>query len=67
MRKYHTVKVKDYISNPMSDESLEIALRCFASGSISGQVSEWPQLKPALRWAVKEIDRLRKSLETNRK
>lgn len=39
---------------------LETALRMFAAGCISGNVAEWPQLKPAMRWAVAEIDRLRK-------
>lgn len=44
-------------------DQLENALRMFARGCISGHVTEWPQLVPALKWAADEIDRLRSSPE----
>lgn len=40
---------------------IEFALRQFAAGCFSGNIADWPQLRPALRWAVEEIDRLRGS------
>lgn len=38
-----------------------------AAGCISGRISEWPQLKPAIKWAKKEIERLESEKEALQK
>ena len=45
------------------EENLFSFLEMAGSGCISGQVIEWPQLKPACKWAAKEISRLRQEIE----
>ncbi len=35
-------------------------------GGISGNIIEWPQLKPACAWAAVEITKLRQKLEEAR-
>ena len=42
------------------EDNLMLFLEQTAAGCISGQVVEWPQLKPACAWAETEIKKLRK-------
>lgn len=43
----------------MSDDLMAF-LESAGAGCISGSVSEWPQLKPACKWAAQEIKRYRR-------
>lgn len=43
----------------MSDDLMAF-LESAGAGCISGRVSEWPQLKPACKWAAQEIKRHRR-------
>lgn len=61
---YKEILINDDVM--FSDETLRIFLEQAASGCISGRISEWPQLKPAIRWAIKEIDRLNTELEVSK-
>lgn len=40
-------------------ENLLTFLEQAGQGCISGKIIEWPQLKPACKWAAEEIERLR--------
>ncbi len=40
-------------------KDLIVFLEQAGQGCISGNVIEWPQLKPACKWAAEEINRLR--------
>ena len=47
---------------------MSVQLKVFLSqagiGAISGEISEWPQLKPACKWADEYIDKLESDLVT---
>lgn len=45
-------------------KQLLIFLEMVGHGCISGRVTEWPQLKPACKWAAEEIKRLREKHES---
>lgn len=49
------------MSEPSLDhlEVLDLAAR----GCMSGRMADWPQLQPAFKWAVNEIERLRTELD----
>lgn len=47
-----------------SSEEHMIMLEQVGQGCISGHFAEWPQLKPACKWAVEEIKRLRQKYES---
>lgn len=49
-------------TDPLDEKNLRVALEAFGAGSISGYVSEWPQLKPALHWAISHIKKLEAEL-----
>lgn len=40
-----------------------IILEQVGQGCVSGHFAEWPQLKPACKWAVEEILQLRREIE----
>ncbi|MFA6132487.1 MAG: hypothetical protein WC869_00570 [Phycisphaerae bacterium] len=42
-----------------AERDLMAFLESAGQGCISGNVADWPQLKPACRWAAEEIKRLR--------
>lgn len=45
------------------NKDLETFLECAGQGCISGNINEWPQLKPACAYAIKEIKRLREEFK----
>lgn len=45
--------------SPSSDSSMMAFLESAGSGCISGRVDEWPQLKPACKWAADRIHELK--------
>lgn len=47
----------------MERKDLLVFLQCAGQGCISGNTIEWPQLKPACKWAAEEIIRLRNELK----
>jgi hypothetical protein len=55
----NTIGSADIVSDSVSPGNLLLFLEQAGAGCISGSVSEWPQLKPACRWAAREITRLR--------
>lgn len=61
----HEFKVVEVPSGKlMRPEGYEAFLKQAGQGCISGNIYEWPQLKPACRWALLEIERLRKLLKS---
>lgn len=48
------------MSNP---EDSKLLLKVYSSGAFSGNLSEWPQLKPLLRWANERIEELEGEVE----
>ena len=49
----------------LDPKDLEVFLEQAGQGCISGNINEWPQLKPACKYAIEEIERLRKELLEN--
>ena len=47
---------------PADDPDLLTFLEQAGAGCISGRVADWPQLKPACKWAAEEIKRLREAV-----
>lgn len=45
------------------EDGLRVFLEMAAQGAVSGRFSEWPQMKPAIRWALAEIERLTREVE----
>ena len=48
---------------PADDPDLLTFLEQAGAGCISGRVADWPQLKPACKWAAEEIKRLREAVQ----
>jgi len=48
-----TYPIKNILEDPISEENMLVFLDLAGSGCISGKVTEWPQLKPACKWAAK--------------
>ena len=47
--------------------NLEVFLEQAGQGCVSGNINEWPQLKPACKYAIEEINKLRQETEKFRK
>jgi len=50
----------------MEDVDYRTFLEMAGRGCISGNIIEWPQLKPACKWAIKKIKELEEKLKENK-